>query len=91
MKDALREAADMPAHKWWSVGGGFNAELQRVVIVVLAQPCSSSSCERVNSEADHIKGIKANRMLTESMQRHLRVHHNLNLVDNVSGFTYAES
>jgi len=43
MKDALREAADMPAHKWWSVGGGFNAELQRVAIVVMAISCTRGS------------------------------------------------
>jgi hypothetical protein len=33
---------------------------------VLAQVASSSSCERVNSEADYIKTLKANRTSIES-------------------------
>ena len=34
------------------------------------------------------EGSSANRMLTRSLQRHLYVHHNLQLIDRVSDYNY---
>jgi hypothetical protein len=57
---------------------------------VLAQVASSSSCERVNSEADYIKTLKANRTSIESFERQIYVHHNLRILDRVKDPGYEE-
>ena len=88
--DASMNAKRLPAHKWWRLYGAFVPELQTVAMRCLAQVCSSSSTERVNSEGAHIKNLKQNRMYTTTMSRHLYVYHNLRLLDKVCDAEYSE-
>ena len=64
--------------------------LAKVAIRVLAQVASSCSCERLNSEADYIKPLKANRYFQANFERQIHVHHNLNVLDNITKMDYSE-
>ena len=53
---------------------------------VLAQPASSSGCERFNSAGSHIMSVKQASMLTQNMETHLYVYHNLRVLDNIEQY-----
>ena len=78
----VRADHNLPARRWWLLYGSSVPNLQKLAVRVLSQVVSSSSCERINSEADHIKSIKKSRMLTQTLQQHLAVHHNLKFLIN---------
>ena len=84
-------AKTLPAYQWWSTWGSAAPTLQKVAQRILAQPASSSACERVNSEAEHIKSLKQNTMTTENMDDHLYIYHNLRLVDQIESLDYCEA
>ena len=86
----VKAAENLPAWRWWLLYGSSVPDLQELAVKVLSQVVSSSSCERINSEADHIKSIKKNRMLTRTLQQHLAVHHNLRLIDRLSSYDFEE-
>ena len=87
-RDAMKT---MPAHRFWYVWGGSVPHLKKVALWVLSQVTSSSSCERVNSECGWVKDKYANRMLPENMERLVKVHHNLRILDKISDFGYEET
>ena len=65
-------------------------ELQKVAVRVLAQVCSSCSCERINSECDYVKPKKSNRMTVENMERLVKIHHNLRIMHRIEDYDYEE-
>ena len=54
----VKAAENLPAWRWWLFYGSSVRDLQELAVKVLSQVVSSSSCERINSEADHIYSIK---------------------------------
>ena len=84
------QASRMAAWRFWSLNGYEKPDLKRVAIRVLAQVASSCSCERLNNEADHIKPLKANRYNQANFERHIHVHHNLHVLDNITALDYEE-
>ena len=86
----MESAKNFSAWKWWTANGRSVPQLMKVAIKVLSQVVSSCSCERVNSEADYIKGLKANRMLHVNHTKIINIHHNLRLHHQVSDIKYSE-
>ncbi|GHP08228.1 hypothetical protein PPROV_000696900 [Pycnococcus provasolii] len=64
--------------------------LRKLAMRVLAQPASSSGCERFNSAGSHIMSVKQASMLTQNMETHLYVYHNLRVLDNIEQYDYVE-
>lgn len=58
----FESAEKMPAYLWWDEYGSSMPELQQVARIVLAQPSSSSICERINGEFGFVKDIRRNRL-----------------------------
>jgi len=78
------------AWRWWLLDGAFVPELQNVVLRLLAQVASSCSCATLNSEADYLKPLKANRLHYVSYERLVHTHHNLRILDNIKDPGYIE-
>ncbi|KAL5713265.1 hypothetical protein ACHQM5_015357 [Ranunculus cassubicifolius] len=53
---------------WWEVNGGFVPLLRKIVIRVLSQPCSSSSCERNWSAFEAAQTKKRCKLLPETLE-----------------------
>ncbi|XRB25433.1 DUF659 domain-containing protein [Pseudoscourfieldia marina] len=83
-------AKTMPAHLWWKMHGASTPMLRKLAMRVLAQPASSSGCERFNSAGSHIMSVKQASMLTQNMETHLYVYHNLRVLDNIEQYDYVE-
>ncbi|XRB08607.1 dimer_Tnp_hAT domain-containing protein [Pycnococcus provasolii] len=80
----------MHAHLWWKMHGASTPMLRKLAMRVLAQPASSSGCERFNSAGSHIMSVKQASMLTQNMETHLYVYHNLRVLDNIEQYDYVE-
>jgi len=86
----LDTAAQMPAHLWWQTNGSSTPELQRLSMLVLAQPASASLCERINSEFAFIKDRKRNRLVHDKANKLVSLFHNLRLLLKLKSRNYSE-
>ncbi|KAL1508463.1 hypothetical protein AB1Y20_004565 [Prymnesium parvum] len=80
----------MPAHLWWQTNGSSTPELQRLSMLVLAQPASASLCERINSEFAFIKDRKRNRLVHDKANKLVSLFHNLRLLLKLKSRNYSE-
>lgn len=83
-------APKMPAYMWWDAHGASVPELQTVARLVLAQPASSSICERINSEFAFIKDRKRNRLAHDKANKLVGLFHNLRLMMRMKNTKYVE-
>jgi len=60
--DSLRDRGKMDVKIWWTVHGARAPILQKIALKLLAQPCSSSCCERNWSTYSFIHSLKRNKM-----------------------------
>ena len=65
-------------------------QLQQVACMVLAQPASSSICERINSEFAFVKDRRRNRLVHEKANKLVRLFHNLRLKKRMNKLSYVE-
>ncbi|KAK3274405.1 hypothetical protein CYMTET_17416 [Cymbomonas tetramitiformis] len=86
----LVQAKILPGYKWWLAWGSMTPDLQRFAIRVLSQVACSSSCGRINNEADYIKSKKRNRMKHFTHEREIYVHHTLQVLDKLENVEYEE-
>lgn len=86
----MAAAADMPAHHWWDAHGSSVPELQSVACMILAQPGSSSICERINSEFAFVKDRRRNRLSHERADKLVSLFHNLRLMSKMQKTNYVE-
>ncbi|KAK3272122.1 hypothetical protein CYMTET_18638 [Cymbomonas tetramitiformis] len=89
-EQCMAQARALPAYKWWLTWGSMTPDLQNFSVRVLSQVACSSSCERINSEADYIKSKKRNRMRHATHEREIYVHHNLQVLDKLENVEYEE-
>jgi len=61
-----------------------------MAVKVLAGQTSSSSCERVNSEADWLKPLKSNKLEHAKHETKIYVHHNLAMLGKVGTVGYKD-
>lgn len=80
----------MPAYIWWDANGACVPELQVVARMVLAQPASSSVCERINGEFAFVKDVKRNRLSHTKANKLVALFHNLRLLYQMKKTIYSE-
>lgn len=86
----VESAASMPAYLWWDSHGASVPHLQTVARLVLAQPSSSSICERINSEFAFVKDRKRNRLAHDKANKLVALFHNLRLMLRMKKLAYVE-
>lgn len=69
---------------WWLAHGARAPTLQKVALKLLAQPCSSSFCERNWSTYSFIHSLKRNKMAPHRAEALVYVHSNLRLLSRNS-------
>ena len=75
---------------WWDLNGASVPELQTVARLVLAQPASSSICERINGEFAFVKGPRRNRLGHVKASKLVGLFHNLRLLTRMKKPAYTE-
>ncbi|KAL5146480.1 hypothetical protein HKD37_06G016307 [Glycine soja] len=78
--DSLNDRGQMDPKAWWLVHGVNALILQKVALKLLAQPCSSSCCERNWSTYSFIHSLKRNKMAPHRAEDLVFVHSNLRLL-----------
>ncbi|KAH1249212.1 putative plant SNARE 11 [Glycine max] len=78
--DSLNDRGQMDPKAWWLVHGINAPILQKVALKLLAQPCSSSCCERNWSTYSFIHSLKRNKMAPHRAEDLVFVHSNLRLL-----------
>ncbi|KAH1198446.1 hypothetical protein GmHk_18G052024 [Glycine max] len=78
--DSLNDRGQMDPKAWWLVHGINAPILQKVALKLLAQPCSSSCCERNWSTYSFIHSLKRNKMAPLRAEDLVFVHSNLRLL-----------
>ncbi|KAL3019145.1 hypothetical protein AAZX31_05G066300 [Glycine max] len=78
--DSLNDRGQMDPKAWWLVHGVNAPILQKVALKLLAQPCSSSCCERNWSTYSFIHSLKRNKMAPHRAEDLVFVHSNLRLL-----------
>lgn len=78
--DSLNDRGQMDPKAWWLVHGVNAPILQKVALKLLAQPCSSSCCERNWSTYSFIHSLKRNKMTPHRAEDLVFVHSNLRLL-----------
>ncbi|KAL5176582.1 hypothetical protein HKD37_08G022501 [Glycine soja] len=78
--DSLNDRGQMDPKAWWLVHGVNTPILQKVTLKLLAQPCSSSCCERNWSTYSFIHSLKRNKMAPHRAEDLVFVHSNLRLL-----------
>ena len=78
--DSLNDRGQMDPKAWWLVHGINAPILQKVALKLLAQPCSSSCCERNWSTYSFIHSLKRNKMTPHRAEDLVFVHSNLRLL-----------
>ncbi|KAH1249398.1 hypothetical protein GmHk_05G012750 [Glycine max] len=78
--DSLNDRGQMDPKVWWLVHGVNAPILQKVALKLLAQPCSSSCCERNWSTYSFIYSLKRNKMAPHRIENLVFVHSNLQLL-----------
>ncbi|KAL5172115.1 hypothetical protein HKD37_16G044935 [Glycine soja] len=78
--DSLNDRGQMDPKAWWLVHGINAPILQKVALKLLAQPCSSSCCERNWSTYSFIHSLKRNKMAPHRAEELVFVHSNLRLL-----------
>ena len=90
----MASAEKMPAYLWWDANGASCLELPRAASscldLVLAQPASASTCERINSEFAFIKDRRRNRLQHDKANKLLAIFHNLRLLARMNKPNYVE-
>lgn len=86
----MAAAKDMPAYMWWDQHGSSVPELQAVARIVLAQPSSSSICERINSEFEFVKDRRRNKLSHSKANKLVALFHNLRLLKRMKQPQYEE-
>ncbi|KAL4365582.1 uncharacterized protein [Arachis hypogaea] len=76
---AIRECSTIMLDQWWESYGCGAPNLQKLVIHILSQTCSSSGCERNWSIFEHIHSKKRNRLEHQKLNDLVYVHYNLML------------
>ncbi|RZC13791.1 F-box/LRR-repeat protein [Glycine soja] len=78
--DSLNDRGQMDPKVWWLVHGINAPILQKIVLKLLAQPCSSSCCERNWSTYSFIHSLKRNKMTPHRAEDLVFVHSDLRLL-----------
>ena len=78
--DSLNDRGQMDPKAWWLVHGINAPILQKIALKLLAQPCSSSCCERNWSTYSFIHSLKRNKMTPHRAEDLVFVHSNLRLL-----------
>ncbi|KAG5151812.1 hypothetical protein JHK84_028284 [Glycine max] len=78
--DSLNDRGQMDPKAWWLAHGVNAPILQKVALKLLAQPCSSSCCERNWSTYSFIHSLKRNKMTSHRAEDLVFVHSNLRLL-----------
>ncbi|RZB47321.1 hypothetical protein D0Y65_051095 [Glycine soja] len=78
--NSLNDRGQMDPKAWWLVHGINAPILQKVALKLLAQPCSSSCCERNWSTYSFIHSLKRNKMAPHRAEDLVFVHSNLRLL-----------
>ncbi|KAJ1377248.1 Ribonuclease H-like superfamily [Sesbania bispinosa] len=82
--DSLGDRGKMGAKSWWLVHGAHAPILQKVALKLLAQPCSSSCCERNWSTYSFIHSMKRNKLAPHKAEDLVFVHSNIRLLSRNS-------
>ncbi|KAL5137161.1 hypothetical protein HKD37_10G027571 [Glycine soja] len=78
--DSLNDRGQMDPKAWWLIHGINAPILQKIALKLLAQPCSSSCCERNWSTYSFIHSLKRNKMAPHRVEDLVFVHSNLRLL-----------
>ncbi|KAL5147497.1 hypothetical protein HKD37_06G017177 [Glycine soja] len=78
--DSLNDRGQMDPKAWWLIHGLNAPILQKVSLKLLAQPCSSSCCERNWSTYSFIHSLKRNKIAPHRAENLIFVHSNLRLL-----------
>ncbi|XP_028199577.1 uncharacterized protein LOC114384083 [Glycine soja] len=78
--DSLNDRGQMDPKAWWLVYDINAPILQKIALKLLAQPCSSSCCERNWSTYSFIHSLKRNKMTPHRAEDLVFVHSNLRLL-----------
>ncbi|KAL5153357.1 hypothetical protein HKD37_19G052923 [Glycine soja] len=78
--DSLNDRGQMDPKAWWLVHDINAPILQKIALKLLAQPCSSSCCERNWSTYSFIHSLKRNKMTPHRAEDLVFVHSNLRLL-----------
>ncbi|XP_051120414.1 uncharacterized protein LOC127244120 [Andrographis paniculata] len=76
---AIRAVATSLPADWWNVYGDEAPNLRKIVLKVLSQTCTSSSCERNWSTWSLIHTKLRNRLAIEKLHKLVYVHYNMRL------------
>ena len=79
----FNSAEETPAYLWWDANGASVPELQIVARLVLAQPASSSICERINGEFAFVKDPRRNHLGHSKASKLVGLFHNLRLINRL--------
>lgn len=82
--DVMVDRGIMEPKVWWLAHGARAPTLQKVAVKLLAQPCSSSFCERNWSTYSFIHSLKRNKMAPHRAEALVYVHSNLRLLSRNS-------
>ena len=74
------DAGTIEPIKWWFNYGAQAPNLAAVAAVVLSQPISSSSAERLWSAYGYIQSAKRNKLNVKTTDKIVHIHHNLRLL-----------
>jgi hypothetical protein len=86
----MNSAEKHPAYFWWDSNGASCPDLQYVARLVLAQPASSSICERFNSEFAFVKDPRRNRLGHDKASKLVALFHNMRLLTRMKKHKYVE-
>ena len=75
---------------WWDNYGASVPELQTAARLILAQPASSSICERINGEFAFVKDPRRNRLGHIKATKLVGLFHNLRLLNKMKQPAYTE-
>ena len=88
-RDVVIEAVGkMSAYDWWYLYCGGLPELRKVALRVLAQPCSSSSSERMWKDLGEVVNKKRTRMGWDSVTANIYIRHNRRLLNTTQSMDF---
>ncbi|XP_074361159.1 uncharacterized protein LOC141701395 [Apium graveolens] len=82
--DSIKDRGTMDPKMWWLVHGASAPNIQKIVLRLLGQPCSSSCCERHWSTYSFIHSVRRNKILPTRAEELVYVHTNLRLLSRKS-------
>ena len=88
-RDVVIEAVGkMSAYDWWYLYCGGLPELRKVALRVLAQPCSSSSSERLWKDLGEVVNKKRTSMGWDNVMANIYIRHNRRLLNTTQSMDF---